>query len=139
MSLTFPRKFAHGQKVGYVDVYGELFLWPEGNFQYMVHIRNRDPHNGGCVNVSFALLDEKQASLGAYGMPASQAWCVAPWGALRAGQRYDELFGKVPEEKLTKTCAVALLFRPQDQELDAACLPDLATAGSELVFCPSPD
>ncbi len=27
MSLTFPRKFAHGQKLGNVDVYGELFLW----------------------------------------------------------------------------------------------------------------
>jgi len=67
MSLTFPRKFAHGQKVDNVDVYGELFLWPE------------------------------------------------------------------------KTGAVALLFRPQHQELDAACLRDLAMAGSELVFCPSPD
>ncbi len=139
MSLTFPRKFAHGQKVDNVDVYGELFLWPDGHFQYMVHIRNRDPKKGNCINVTFALLDGKHAPLGIYGMPADQARCVAPWGGLRAGQRYDELYGKVPEDKLKKTGAVALLFRPQNQELDAARLRDLATAGSELMFCPSPD
>lgn len=139
MSLTFPRKFAHGQKVGHVDVYGELFLWPDGYFQYTGHIRNRDPRNGGCINVTFALLDEKCAPLGTYGMPADQAWCVAPWGDLRAGQRYDELFGKVPADKLKQTAAVALLFRPQEQEPDLAGLKDLATAGSELLFNPLPD
>lgn len=140
MSLTFPRKFTHGQKVGHVDVYGELFLWPDGHFQCMVHTRNRDPLNGGCsINVTFTLLDEKHVPLGTYGMPADQTLSVAPWGALRAGQRYDELYGKVPEDKLKKTGAVALLFRPQNQEWDAACLQDLATTGSELVFCPSPD
>lgn len=139
MSLTFPRKFVHGQKVGNVDVHGELFLWPEGHFEYRVHIRNRDPLTGGCVNVSFALLDEKRALLGTYGMPANQAWCVAPWGDLAAGQRYDELFGKVPTAKLKNTGAVALLFRPQNQPLDAASLKHLAMAGSELTFCPVPD
>ena len=133
MSLTFPRKFAHGQKVGNVDVYGELFLWPDGHFQYMVHLRNSDPLNGDCINATFALLDEKHVTLGTYGMPADQAWSVV------AGRRYDELYGKVPEDKLKKTSAVALLFRPQYQELDAASLQHLATAGSELVFCPTPD
>ncbi len=139
MSLTFPRKFAHGQKVGNVDVYGELVLWPDGHFQYNVNIRNSDPLNGNCVNVTFALLDEKRVPLGTYGLPADQAWCVAPWGHVQAGQRYDELFGKVPEDNLKKTAAVTLLFRRQDQELDAASLQDLAKAGSELVLCPNPD
>ena len=139
MSLTFPRKFVHGQKVGKVDVYGELFLWPDGHFQYMVHLRNSDPLNGDCINATFALLDEKHVTLGTYGMPADQAWCVAPWGALRAGQRYDELYGKVPEDKLRKTSAVALLFRSHNQELDAASVQGLATVGSELLFCPTPD
>lgn len=139
MSLKLPRKFAHGQKVENVGVYGELFLWSDGHFQYMVHIRNRDPVNGCCIHVSFALLGEKGALLGIYGMPADQAWCVAPWGDVKAGQRYDEIFGKVPQDKLAQTDAVALLFRPQDQELDAAALPHLAMAGSELVFCPIPD
>jgi hypothetical protein len=131
--IAFPRKFAHGQKVGNVDVYGELYLWPDGHFQYMVHSRNRDPLSGGSINVSFALLDQQHVLLGTYGMPADQAWSVA------AGQRHDELFGKVPEDKLKKTGAVALLFRPHDQKLDAAGVQALATAGSELVFCPTPD
>lgn len=139
MSLTFPRKFAHGQKVGNVDVYGELYLWPDGHFQYMVHIRNRDPMTGCCVKVNFALLDHDGALLGIYGMPADQAWCVAPWGDVQAGQRYDELFGKVPENKLQKVSAVALLFSQQNQEPDAVPLQKLATIGSELVFCPPPD
>jgi len=133
MSLTFPRKFTHGQKVGSVDVYGELYLWPDGHFQYMVHSRNRDPLKGGLVNAGFALLDEGQEALGIYGMPADQAWSVA------AGQRHDELFGKVPADKLNRTGAVALLFRPQYQKLDAASLQVLATTGSELLLCPTPD
>ena len=133
MSLTFPRKFAHGQKVGNVDVYGELYLWPDGHFQYMVHTRNRYPQNGNSINATFALLDEKQVPLGTYGMPADQALGVA------AGRRYDELYGKVPEDKLRKTSAVALLFRSHNQELDAASVQGLATVGSELLFCPTPD
>ena len=133
MGLTFPRKFTHGRKVGKVDVYGELFLWPDGHFQYMVHIRNGDPQNGGWINVSFALLDEQQMPLGVYGMPADQAWSVA------GGRRYDELYGKVPEDKLGQTSAVALLFRPRDQELDAASVQHPATSGSELLLCPIPD
>ena len=133
MSLTFPRKFAHGQKVGNVDVYGELFLWPDGHFQYMVHTRNSDPLNGSSINATFALLDENEVPLGTYGMPADQAWSVA------AGRRYDELYGKVPEDKLKKTATVALLFRSHNQELDAANLQHLATAGSELLLCPTPD
>lgn len=131
--ITFPRKFVHGQKVGNADVYGELFLWPEGHFQYMVHIRNRDPLNGSHINASFALLDETEMPLGTYGMPVDEAWSVA------AGQRHAELFGKVPEDKLKKTSAVALLFRPRNEVLDAASLPGLATVGSELLFCPTPD
>ena len=139
MQLTFPRKFTHGQKMGNADVYGELFLWPDGHFQLMIHIRNRDPMNGCCINVTFALLDQEHKPMGIFGMPADQAWCVAPWGDLRAGQRYDELFGKVSAEKLERTGAVALLFRPQDQELNMDSLSALATTGSELMFCPSPD
>jgi hypothetical protein len=131
--ITFPRKFVHGQKVGNVDVYGQLYLWPDGYFQYMVHIRNRDPLNGNGINVTFALLDEKQVLLGTYGMPAYQAWSVA------AGQCYNDLHGKIPKNKLKKTGAVALLFRPQNQELDVASLQGLATVGSELVFCATPD
>lgn len=139
MSLTFPRKFARGEKVGHLDVFGELFLWPDGYFQYRVHIRNRDPQEGGCINVNFALLDEKRVPLGTYGLPADQALCVGLWKDLRAGERYDELFGKVPADKLNETAAVALLFRPQGQGFDADRLPDLATAGSELLFNPLPD
>jgi len=130
--ITFPRKFIHGQKVGNVDVYGELYLWPDGHFQYMVHSRNRDPLNGGHINVTFALLDEKRVPLGIYGMPVDQSWSVA------AGQRHDELFGKVPEDKLRKTAAVALLFRTHNEELDVTSLQGLATVGSELLFCPTP-
>lgn len=131
--IAFPRKFVHGQKAGKLDVYGELYLWPDGHFQYMVHSRNLDPLVGAAVHVSFALLDEQQALLGTYGMPPDQTWNVV------AGQRHDELFGKIPEEKLRKTAAVALLFRPQYQKLDPASLEDLATTGSELVLCPTPD
>ena len=133
MSLTFPRKFTHGQKVGNVDVYGELFLWPDGHFQYMVHTRNSHPLSGSDINATFALLDAKHAPLGVYGMPADQYWSVA------ASRRYDELYGKVHAEKLQKTAAVALLFRRPGQESDAASLRDLATAGSELMLCPIPD
>ncbi len=133
MSLTFPRKFTHGQKVGNVDVYGELFLWPDGHFQFMVHTRNSDPLSGSNINATFALLDGKHAPLGVYGMPADQAWSAV------AGRRYDELYGKVHAEKLQKTAAVALLFRRQGQELDASGLPDLATTGNDLILCPIPD
>jgi hypothetical protein len=133
MNLTFPRKFTQGQKVGKVDIYGELFLWPNGYFQYMVHMRNSDPLNGNSITASFALLDETHAPLGIYGMPADKGLSVA------AGRRSDELFGKVHPEKLPQTAAVALLFRRQGQELDAASLRDLATAGSELMLCPIPD
>ena len=139
MSLSFPRKFAHGQTVGNVNVHGELFLWPDGHFHYMVHMRNHDPLNGGCVNVTFTLLDEKQVPLGTYGMPADQAWCVGPLGSLRGVRRYDELYGKVPEDKLKKTGAVALLFQSQNQKLDSATLQCLATVGIELLFCPTPE
>ena len=55
ISLTFPRKFTHGQKVGKVDVYGELFLWPDGHFQDMVHRRSNDPFDRGCINAAFVL------------------------------------------------------------------------------------
>jgi len=133
MSLTFPRKFVHGQKVGKVDVYGELFLWPDGHFQYMVHMRGSDPLDRSAINVTFMLFDEKQLSLGTYGMPADYAWSAG------GGRRYDELYGKVPDDKLKRTAAAALLFRPQGQELDTARLRDLATTGSELMLCPIPD
>ena len=133
MSLTFPRKFTHGQKMGNVDVYGELFLWPDGHFQYMVQIRNSDPLSGSSINATFARLDEKRVPLGIYGMPADQAWSVA------AGRHYDELYGKVPGDKLKKADAVALLFRRQGEELDTSRLRDVATAGSELMLCPIPD
>ncbi len=66
-------------------------------------------------------------------LPAEDAWNVA------AGQRSDELFGKVHAEKLQLTIAVALLYRRQGEKLDAASLPGLATAGSELMLCPIPD
>ena len=133
MSLTFPRNFTHGQKLGKVDVYGELFLWPDGHFQYMVHIHSNDPLDRSCINASFVLFDEKQISLGTYGMPADDAWSAG------GGRHYEELYGKVPEDKLKKTAAAALLFRTQHQEWDAAGLRDLATTGSELVFCLTPD
>ncbi len=139
MQLTFPRKFTHGQKIDNVDVYGELFLWPDGHFQLMAHIRNRDPIKGCCINVAFALLDQECKPIGIFGMPADEAWCVAPWGDLKAGQRYDELFGKVSAEKLMRTSMAALLFRPQGQELNMDKLSVLANTGCELMFCPAPD
>jgi len=132
MSLTFPRKFTHGQKVGNVDTYGELFLWPDGHFQYMVHIRNRDPLRAGHINATFALYDDHQVLLGSYGMAPGQQLSVS------AGQSYDELYGKVPEDKLKMTASVALLFQSHGQELDAAGVARLATTGSELVLCPIP-
>ena len=133
VSLTFPRKFIHGQKVGSADVYGELFLWPDGYFQYMVQIRNSDPLNASSINTSFALLDANHALLGTYGMPADHGWSVT------AGRRSDELFGRVRTEQLPLTVGVALLFRRPGQELDAASLRELVTAGSELMLCPIPD
>lgn len=133
MSLALPRKFVHGQKIDKVDVYGELYLWPDGHFQYMVHIRNSDPLNGSSINATFALLDGKHVPLGIYAMPADQALSVG------TGRRYDEFYGKVPADKLNQTVAVALIFRRQDQTLDASTLRDLATAGSELMLCPIPD
>lgn len=138
MSLTFPRKFTHGQKVHNVDVYGELYLWPDGHFKYAVEMRNGDPLSGGRINVSFALLDEQQNPLGTYGLPPDQGWAVGPCGDRRSGRCHDELFGNVPEDKLKKAAAVALLFRPKGQAPDAARLQDLATTGSELVLCPIP-
>jgi len=133
MSLTLPRKFAHGQKVGKVDVYGELYLWPDGHFQYMVHIRNSDPLSGSSINATFALLDGKHAPLGIYGMPKDQALSVG------TGRRYDELYGKVPADKLSQAAAVALLFHRQGENSDTSPLRDLATTGSELLLCPIPD
>lgn len=66
-------------------------------------------------------------------MPADEGWSVV------AGRRSDDLFGKVPENKLKSTATVALLFGPQDQQWDIASLRDLAADGGELVFCPIPD
>ena len=139
MSVSFPRKFVHGQKVDNADVHGELHVWPDGRFHFRVRIHNHDPVKGNCFHVTFALLDEKQLPLGTYGMPADQAWYVGPLRDYQANRRFDELYGEIPEEKLRKTSAVALLFRPQNQALDAAGLQGLATLGSGLVFCPIPD
>lgn len=34
MQLPFPRKFTHGQNMGNADVSGDLFLGPDGPFQF---------------------------------------------------------------------------------------------------------
>ena len=120
MSLTFPCKFAHNQKVDNVNVHGELHVWPDGRFHFRFRAYNHSPLKGSCFNVSFVLLGEKHVPLGTYGMPPDQGWCVGPLGGYQPSQRNDELYGEVPEDTLKKTCAVALLFRPQTQALDAA-------------------
>jgi len=139
MSLTFPCKFAHDQKADNVNVHGELQVWPDGRFHFRVRVYNHSPLKGRCFNVSFVLLDEKHEPLGTYGMPADQGWYVGPLGDYRPSRRSDELYGEVPEDALRKTCAVALLFRPQTQALAAASLQGIPPLRSELLFCPIPD
>ena len=139
MGLSFPRKFTHLQKVGHADVRAELYLRPDGHFQYMVDINNTDPLKGNSIHVSFALFDEKDVLLGIYGMPSDQAWYVAPLGHLRAGLRYDELHGQqIPGDELKKTRTVALLFRQQGLEMNTTSLQGLAAVGSELGCRPIP-
>jgi len=55
-------------------------------------------------------VNEKQALLGIYCMPADEGWSVVP------GRRSNDLVGKLPENKLKSTATVALLFRPQYQQ-----------------------
>lgn len=135
MPIKFPRKFACGQKLEHADVYGELYVWPEGYFQYAIDLRSRLPKVGACVNVTFVLFDANQTPLVTYGMPPDQEWYVGPW----PGHRYDQLHGQIAKDKLEGTESVALVFRTKGQELAATELQAIASTGIELEFCPIPD
>lgn len=139
MPLTFPRKFTHGRKVKGSDVYGELYIWPEGYFHYMVHIRGHDARAGCGVNVTFVLLDAHGAPIGTYGHFPEQEWCVGPGAEGLSSQRYDELFGQIPRDKLAQAETVALVFRAREEITDPAALKGMASRGGELEFCPCPD
>ena len=134
MPLTFPRKFTHGQKVKIADVYGELHIWPEGHFHYMISIMNTHPGEGCRVNASFAMFDKSRSLLGTYGMLPEEERSISPWGRI-----HEDLYGKIPAEKLAKAESVALAFRSAGQKIDAGKLKDMAGVGNELVFCPIPD
>jgi len=139
MSIKLPRKFARGQKLENADVYGELFVWPEGYFQYAIDIRSRLSKVGACINVSFVLLDANQTPLGTYGMPPDQEWCVGPRGNGQPGHRYDQLYGQIAKDKLERAESVALVFRTKGQEVAATALQTIASTGTDLEFCPIPD
>lgn len=135
MPIKLPRKFARGQKLEGADVFGELYVWPEGYFQYAIDIRSRLPKVGACINVSFVLLDANQTPLGTYGMPPDQEWCVGPW----PGRRYDQLYGQIAKDQLERAESVALVFRTKGQEVAATALHAIASTGTDLEFCPIPD
>lgn len=139
MPITFPRKFTHGQKVGSADVYGELFIWPEGYFHFMVHTRGHDPRVGSGINVALMLFDAGGKPLGTYGMAPDQEWRVGPGANGLSAQRFDELYGKIPANKLDQTESVALVFKAKGEQVDFASLGKIAGAGDTLEFCPSPD
>ena len=139
MPIRLPRKFARGQKLENADVYGELYVWPEGYFQYAIDIRSRLPKVGAWVNVTFVLLDANQTSLGTYGMPPDLEWCIGPGGNGPSSHRYDQLYGQIPKDKLEKTESVALVFRTKGQKVAATALPAIASTGDNLEFCPIPD
>lgn len=139
MPITFPRKFTHGQKVGSADVYGELFIWPEGYFHYMVHTRGHDSKASSSIHVALELMDGAGQPIGTYGMAPDQDWRVGPGSGGLSAQRFDELYGKIPEDKLARTDKVALVFRASGQEAIPGNLGDIASTGDELEFCPNPD
>ena len=78
MPLTFPRKFTHGQKLALADVYGELYIWPDGHFHCTTSSRNSDPASGCLVSVSFILFDRSWAPLGTFGMAPEEGYPVGP-------------------------------------------------------------
>ena len=139
MPIAFPRKFTHGQKVGSADVYGELFIWPEGYFHYMVHTRGHDPKASSSINVALVLLDAAGKAVGTYGMGPDQEWRVGPGSEGLSAQRFDELYGKIPEDKLKQAESVALVLRARGEEIAIDKLASLAGAGEPLEFCPNPD
>ncbi len=139
MPIKLPRKFARGQKLENADVYGELFVWPEGYFQYAIDIRSRLSKVGACVNVSFVLFDANQTPFGTYGMPLDQEWCVGPRGDGQPGHRYDQLYGQIAKDKLARAESVALVFRAEGREVAATAIQAIADTGAELEFCPVPD
>ena len=135
MPIKLPRKFERGQKLEDADLYGQLYIWPEGFFQYSTDIRSRLSRAGCCANVTFVLLDANQAPLATYGMPPDQEWGVGPW----PGHRYDQLNGQIAKDKLERTESVALVFRTTGQDVSAAALQAIASSGTELEFGPIPD
>lgn len=139
MSLTFPRKFTHGVKTENADAYAELFVWPEGHFQLMVHIRCTDARHAAQINATVVLLDQTGQPIGTFGMAQEEMWTVGPPAYCQSSQRHDQLFGKIPEEKLQKTEAVTLVLRAPGQEIGADELRAIANRGAELVLCPVPD
>jgi hypothetical protein len=139
MPLSFPRKFTHGIKLRNADVYAELFAWPDGHFQFMVHTRSTDPGHAVSINASIVLLDEKRQPLGTFGMPRDQVWRVGPQAFGQSSQRHDELYGVIPAEKLMKAESVALVLKTPDVEIGLAELQAMARTGSELQLCPIPD
>ena len=139
MPIKFPRKFARGQKLEHADVYGELYVWPEGYFQYAIDLRSRLPKVGACVNVTFVLFDANQIPLVTYGMPPDHEWCVGPRGDGQPGHRYDHLYGQIAKDKLERAESVALVFRTSGQEVAVTALQAMAGTGTDLEFCPIPD
>ena len=134
MPIKLPRKFARGQKLENADVYGELYVWPEGYFQYAIDIRSRLSKTGACINVTFVLFDVNQVPLGTYGMPPDHEWCVGPRGNGQPGHRYDQLYGQIAKDKLERAESVALVFRTKGQEVATIALQALASTGAELEF-----
>ena len=134
MPLTFPRKFAHGHDLLGADVYGELYIWPDGHFHYTTSSRNTDPAKGCLVSVSFVLFDHSGTLIGMFGMSPEEGYPIGPWG-----RRHDELYGLIPGDKLARAESVALVFRLAGENIGTEKLREMAGTGNELVFCPTPD
>ena len=134
MALTFPRKFTHGQRVSIADVYGVIHIWPDGHFHYTISIRNTEPGEGCRVNVSFVLFDPKRTLLGTFGMLPQQELSISPGGRI-----HNDFYGRIPQHKLADAASVALAFRGAGDNIDVDKLRQIAQAGTELVFCPTPD
>lgn len=114
-----------------VDAYGELRIWPDGDFSYEVDIRNTDPTKTCHVNASFVLFDKGRALIGTFGMSPQDKLSVHPWG-----QHSVDLLGKIPAKDLAKTKSVALAFRLANQKPDIDRLRAIASGGDQLALGP---
>lgn len=84
-------------------------------------------------------LDVRGGAIGTYGLPQDQELYVGARAEGLTTQRFDEVFGQIPRDKLAQAEAVALVFRAKDDVTDPAALKEMVSRGDELEFCPCPN